>query len=486
MAADRDILIVHGWSDNSESFSPMVDFLKNKGFNAVDLWLSDYISLDDDVKIEDVAKRMEAVVRDKLQKGEIKKPFDMIVHSTGGLVARQWISAYYLDDVTKCPLKRLVMLAPANFGSKLASMGQSLLGRVLKGWDNWFQTGKEMLTALELSSRFQWELAQRDLLVPDGQNDKRSVYNKDGVWPFVLVGTHPYTSALRQIVNEDGADGTVRAAAANLNTRGVTIDFAKDESNPDIRYWQNRSADIVFPFAVWPDRTHASIIDPAGHDVDAKESAQQRLGELILKALNCDTYEAYRQMADEWHQISEGTAALASASDGAARKALFPSDDQRPEFFHQYIQVNVQVVDDHGADVTDYVLEFTGPDYESNDDPTVYFHREVLEDVHVNTSNASRRCLFVDRTDLLSEFYKRIGGKVDKILTMSISAKKPGENVTYFSDAKRGAPGEMVIHSFDDSTQTRWLQRNTTQFVRIIIPHSPEDGVFKLKRSDAP
>jgi alpha-beta hydrolase superfamily lysophospholipase len=128
----RDVLIIHGWSDTSKSFSPLVDFLKSAGFNAVGLWLGDYISLDDDVKIEDVAKRMEALIRDKQQTKEINAPFDMVVHSTGGLVARQWISTYYIDNVSECPLKRLVKLAPANFGSKLASMGQSLLGRVLK------------------------------------------------------------------------------------------------------------------------------------------------------------------------------------------------------------------------------------------------------------------------------------------------------------------------------------------------------------------
>ena len=57
------------------------------------------------------------------------------------------------------------------------------------------------------------------------------------------------------------------------------------------------------------------------------------------------------------------------------------------EVFHQYMQINVYVVDDHGADVTDYVLEFSGPDmYRSeNEEPTVYFHREVLEHVHTNT-----------------------------------------------------------------------------------------------------
>ena len=476
--SNREVLIVHGWSDTSKSFSPLVDFLRNSGFNAVDLWLGDYISLDDDVKIEDVAKRMEALVREKLASAEIHAPFDLIVHSTGGLVARQWISTYYLDEISKCPVKRLVMLAPANFGSKLASMGQSVLGRVLKGWNNWFHTGKEMLASLELSAPFQWQLVQRDLLVPDGETDERAVYAENGVWPFVLTGTHPYPSALRQIVNEDGADGTVRAAAANLNTRGVTIDFAVDENNPELRFWKNRS-EMAFPCAILPDRTHASIIDPAAPDVKAKAAVQQRLGALILAALNCETFADYQQIASDWHQISEDTAAL-SGSD-ADREALFLDGETNPEFFHQYIQVNVQVVDDHGADVLDYMIEFSGPDWKRNDDPTVYFHREVLEHVHTNSSNAAYRCLFLDRTDLLNEFYNRIGKNVEKILTMSISATAPGGNVAYFSNVKRGAPGEMVIHSLDDSPQARWLQRNTTHFVRIVIPRNPSDKVFQMK-----
>ena len=476
---NRDVLIVHGWSDTSKSFSPLVNFLRNAGFNAMGLWLGDYISLDDDVKIEDVAKRMEVLVREKLASGQLKAPFDMIVHSTGGLVARQWISTYYLGDVGKCPVKRLVMLAPANFGSKLASMGQSMLGRVLKGWNNWFHTGKEMLASLELSSPFQWQLVQRDLLVPDGESDGRAVYSEEGVWPFVLTGTHPYPSALRQIVNEDGADGTVRAAAANLNTRGITIDFAKDENNPELRFWRNRSS-AVFPFAILPDRTHASIIDPAAPDIEAEAATQQRLGALILRALNCETFADYQQIAAEWHQISEDTAAL--ADNDTARAKLFLGGDKSQEFFHQYIQVNVQVVDDHGADVTDFVIEFSGPDWKRNDGPTVYFHREVLEHVHTNSYNAAYRCLFVDRTDLLNEFYRRIGKNVEKVLTLSISAKAPGDNVTYFSNYKRGAPGEMVIHTLEDTAQARWLQRNTTQFVRIVIPRSPSDGVFKMKQ----
>lgn len=479
--SNRDVLIVHGWSDTSKSFSPLVDFLKKADFNAVGLWLGDYISLDDDVKIEDVAKRMEALIQEKLKTKELTAPFDMVVHSTGGLVARQWISTYYIDDIGKCPLKRLVMLAPANFGSKLASMGQSMLGRMFKGWDNWFHTGKEMLNALELSSPFQWDLVQRDLLVPAGEEDNRSLYGENGVWPFVIVGTHPYPSAIRQIVNENGADGTVRVPAANLNTRGVTIDFAKNEFNPEVRQWRNRS-EVVFPFAVLPDRTHASIIDPVGADIKVSPTAHQQLGEMIVGALNCDTFSDYQQIATDWRQVTENTGSL--AADEAGRAALFTGSGkkEKAEFFHQYIQVNVQVVDDHGDDVTDYVLEFSADDFKRNDQPTVYFHREVLEGVHVNGANAAYRCLFIDRTDLLEEFYKRISKKTEKKLYMSISATAPGANIKYFSDVKRGAAGDMVVHSLEDNSDTRWLQRNCTHFVRIIIPRSPSDKVFRLKR----
>ena len=61
--SNRDVLIVHGWSDTSKSFSPWVDFVRNSGFKAASLWLGDTISLDGDVKIEDVASRMEALTR---------------------------------------------------------------------------------------------------------------------------------------------------------------------------------------------------------------------------------------------------------------------------------------------------------------------------------------------------------------------------------------------------------------------------------------
>ena len=457
----RQVLILHGWSDQSRSFEPLARFLRQHGYDPVTIWLGDYISLDDDVSIPDVAKRMQVVLEGLWATGTLDASFDMIVHSTGGLVAREWLTAYHLDDGTRAPVKRLVMLAPANYGSRLASMGQSMIGRVVKGWNNWFRTGTQMLNALELASPYQWKLALRDVFreVP---GDARSVYGKDAVWPFVITGTHPYPSMLRQIVNEDGGDGTVRVPAANLNALGVTLDFRTADEEPVVTPWQTRCEES-FPLAVLPCRTHASIIDPDGGDVEEETPAQKRqLGELILQALACPDWNAYRAMRTQWYEISEATARYA--------------DDGR---YHQYCQLEVFVVDDHGDPVKDYFLEFISPDYLKSDAATVYFHREVLEHVHPNALNPSSRCLYVDRTDLLAGFYPRIGAGYDKVVTMSLSANPPGSNVRYFSDAAEGAKGEYRLHAED--ADKRWMLRNTTHFVKIVIPRLPLEQVFRLR-----
>ena len=197
------VVVLHGWSDSSESFDPLIAFLKENGFSVASLFLGDYISLRDDVRIEDVARRMEEVVREKMArskgaKDRLDKTFDLVVHSTGGLLARRWISEYYKS--TKCPVRNLLMLAPANFGSRLAHKGRSMLGRLFKGnLTTGFQVGEEMLYALELASPFQWELAQKDLFVPEDGGDSTAFYGPKKTRPFVIVGTHPYSQLSRKL-----------------------------------------------------------------------------------------------------------------------------------------------------------------------------------------------------------------------------------------------------------------------------------------------
>lgn len=61
------VLIVHGWSDDSDSFKPLASFLKAQGFKTVSLFLADYLSMDDDVTHADAAKAMEEAVRADVQ-----------------------------------------------------------------------------------------------------------------------------------------------------------------------------------------------------------------------------------------------------------------------------------------------------------------------------------------------------------------------------------------------------------------------------------
>jgi hypothetical protein len=445
--------------------------LESNGYSAVPIWLGDYISLDDDVAVKDVSKRMNSVINDLVSAGTLNTPFDMIVHSTGGLVVREWLSSYYSSGHQDRPIKSLLMLAPANFGSKLASIGQSMLGRLAKGWNNWFHSGKRMLQNLELSSPYQWDLVKRDLLSMSPLGSTPFIYGNDGVWPFVIVGTHPYTNPLRSILSEEGADGTVRVSAANMNVLGATIDFAKDDSAPDVLPWCKRTADSwTIPFAVLPDHDHATITVPANGT---------QLGNLILQALACDNLAKYQNISTEWDGISEQAALLGLVDPANADSA--PADGEKA-FCHQFIQVNVHVIDDHGEDVTDYFLEFFGPPDLKSDKPMAYFHNEVLKHVHINSQNPSYRCLYVDRTDLYKNFYAIFPNAADKQLWMSISATPLGNNVSYFNNYKTGAKGQLQVHAHDDGSLMFRLRRNTTHFIEIIIPRTPSDNVFRLAK----
>ncbi|TVR10669.1 MAG: hypothetical protein EA385_02985 [Salinarimonadaceae bacterium] len=471
---NRQIAILHGWSDNSKSFRPLRSFLADRGFEMKAIWLGDYVSKDDDVRIEDAARRMQEVVSEKIASGELKAPFDLIVHSTGGLVAREWLVANYPDG-KGAPIKRLIMLAPANFGSRLASLGKSMIGRIAKGWNNWLETGKGMLDALELGSAYQRRLALRDLFDQTG-GGAEGPYGARKVWPFVITGTRGYPSMMRQIVNEQGADGTVRAAAANLNAIGMTLDFSENGEIPALRAWTPRAGDFPFPFAALADRDHTSVTLPEKASGAAAED--DRLGELLLEALGCDSAEAYRRIEAKWRALSEATAGL--ARDPEANRAFFGGRPPAGESFRQHMQIVAHVRDDHGASVDDYFIEFFSPDQGGVQD-IVLFQREVLRHVHVNKLDASMRCLYIDREALRSVFYQRY-----RRLAVSLSADAPGRNVAYFDAEREGARGDLVIHARDEEALAELgperLLRNKTHFVDIVIPRRPKRGVFKLNR----
>ena len=498
----RPVAILHGWSDNSKSFEPLAKFLERNGFNTVPLFLGDYISLRDDVTIDDVAKRMEEVVREKMARprgarDRLGSAFDLIVHSTGGLVARRWISKHYSNR--RCPLRNLLMLAPANFGSKLAHKGRSMLGRVYKGWKTGFETGEEMLLALELSSPFLWDLAESDLFEAEGASAEATAvyYGPNRVRPFVIVGTHPYTALTAKLTNENGSDGTVRVAAANLNSHGMTVDFSGGPDRlvrPVQTPWNRRGGeDNIFPLAVLPDRTHGSIVRPDDPGLSKLPGVRQQLGELILGALRVNTARQYQATTQAWRAVSQETRTFAGDTPGAQkhRDATFTKRGTQREFFHEYYQIFVRVEDEFGNEIPDYFLSFMPKQKKhwyslkaSLPKEGVFFHDEVLENKHVHQSTKANRCLYIDRFDIMGGggFYDRIPGRDPKELHFTVTAADPGDRIAYFSRESAMKRGLVMLHQ-ESPPGLRWLKRHSTHFIRVIVPRAADPGIFKLKRA---
>jgi hypothetical protein len=168
--------------------------------------LADWVSLNDDVTCIDLAMAMHQAWQ-KLRGHAKPRSHDVLVHSTGALVVRDWMTRHYQPGTV--PVKRFVQLAPANFGSPLAHKGRSVLGRIVKGgFGNRFQTGTQLLKGLELASPYTWKLAERDLF-PDGEAPGRKTqwYGQNRLLASVLVGLKTY-DGLAGAFAGNGSDGT--------------------------------------------------------------------------------------------------------------------------------------------------------------------------------------------------------------------------------------------------------------------------------------
>jgi hypothetical protein len=223
------LVFVHGWSvTNTDTYGGLPEALVKNAPADLDLvvehlYLGKYVSFADEVMVDDIARGMEAAVEaeivPKLAKGE---RFACITHSTGGPVVRAWIGQFYGDDLEKCPVGHLVMLAPANHGSALAQLGKGKLAR-MKFFVGGVEPGVGVLNWLELGSEQSWAL-----------NTTWMGYDLvgAGLYPFVLIGQsidRAFYDNLNSYTGEAGSDGVVRAAAASMNYGLLSLEQQGDD-----------------------------------------------------------------------------------------------------------------------------------------------------------------------------------------------------------------------------------------------------------------
>jgi pimeloyl-ACP methyl ester carboxylesterase len=465
----RQVLIVHGWSDSYQSFQPLKNLLVAAGYQTTQVFLGNYASMRDEVTFDDLATGLQQRFVEMIKDGALNlEPFslDVIVHSTGGPVVRHWLNHYLRDicggDLARCPVRSLIMLAPANFGSRLAAQGKSALAKLFKGgMKNGFETGKRILEGLELGSPVLWQIAHDDLFA----TQRRYPCTPQGPFVYVLSGSDTY-GQLKGLVakgaNENGSDGTVRAAAASMNSIKINANYTQpDHAKADIVFQPNEP----FAFRIMPSMNHSTIVPRA--DATATNATFVQ----IQECLRTSTLEQYKVLTDQWENDTKAFF--------AAEKAK-PSD-QSVDPHQQFI---VRVRDEIGNDVTDYRLDFHVVDASirtsawQNDDEelqkealrklqayqdlTMFLTEEVLLDVQPHSVNPSYRTFFVNLRRL-EELRARLQADARRpYIGMNVDAVPRGLGLTYATDELRYVPvdrplevrGGQPVTFFKESTST--------------------------------
>src|SRR3954463_148393 len=103
----RPLVLIHGYSDKGTSFYPIRDALVAKGVNLIDIDICTYVSLNNEITIKDIAEGLDRAFRNHPQLKDDAQEFDAIVHSTGMLVLRSWLTNYGAAPGANPRLKRL-------------------------------------------------------------------------------------------------------------------------------------------------------------------------------------------------------------------------------------------------------------------------------------------------------------------------------------------------------------------------------------------
>ncbi|MFC5741121.1 esterase/lipase family protein [Dyella tabacisoli] len=285
------LVFVHGWSvTNTSTYGALPQRLQQQAtangtpLNLADIWLSEYVSFDDTVTMGDLVRAFDHALRDLHLIGS---SFACVTHSTGGPVVREWLRARRERPgaYSTIRLSHLVMLAPANFGSALAQLGLGMLGELKSSW-NGVEPGRRILDWLELGS------AESLSLNLDHIHGSDLAANNQ--YLFVLTGDRPDRSLYDHInsyTGEDGSDGVVRIAAANLNAHHAVL--ASQTSGP--------TSDALALNLTRAPRTAFKLIAGASHSGSTQgimAAAPAATVEAILRCLRVSDLETYARLCD--------------------------------------------------------------------------------------------------------------------------------------------------------------------------------------------
>jgi hypothetical protein len=450
------VIFVHGWSvTNTDTYGGLPGALVKNAPAGLEievehLYLGKYVSFSDEVNVDDIARGMQNAVNTeilpRLAKGE---RFACITHSTGGPVVRKWIDIYFKGKLDKCPLQHLVMLAPANHGSALAQLGKSRLSR-MKFFAEGVQPGTGVLDWLELGSEQSWalNLSWLDYACVDA-----------GLYSFVLTGQsvdHSFYDHLNSYTGEQGSDGVVRAAAANMNYGLIRL----LQQDSDFKLAKEKPAE-KFAFGILPGRSHSGDAMGIMRSVKPDDDLTHPTVRWILRCLAVNSAPSYRKSIRE---LADLTARTQKAEHVTKSKELFIF--QRKFVTNRYCMFVFRIVDDRNNELVDYDVVFTaGPDYSENHLPPGFF-----VDRQRNQLNPGKLTYYIDY-DVMSDWLAK--PRLEGRFGFRIAAR-PSSGYSYYTVAE---------HRGTLASLRKYFEPNQTLMVEVQLKRHVVEGVFRLAHS---
>jgi pimeloyl-ACP methyl ester carboxylesterase len=442
------IVIIHGWSDNSSSFKNLATFLGQQlGNEVININLADWISMNDDVSYADVA---EAMNRAWVNKGlpTNQRIVNVVVHSTGALIVREWMTRYF--NAGTVPIKRLLMLAPANFGSPLAHKGRSFIGRAVKGWGNdGFETGEKILKGLELASPYSWNLALKDLFTNDAW------YGENKILATVLIGNKGY-DGLQSIANENGSDGTVRISTANLNATKIRLELDEEQSPINFNV-SSSNGQVAF-----------GIVDKFNHTTITLSETKEPKPEGVLESLILGSLK----VIDDDYIVSKSTFPWQSK----ITDLVGDTSETSPRLQNAVIKAS----DNLGNKVDDYFVEF----YRQAAQDTAFeqeLYTRFISNVHIYCDDGSYRSLYLNITEL-DNINEMKSMSVDQLF-VSITAQP----IYQAKNSKRQPVGYIPINArsaggllLQPDQIKQIFQPHQTVLIEVVLTRKLSEDVFKL------
>jgi len=379
------VLLIHGYSANWKGFIPWHDALKSGGVDTIPITVGNYVTLNNEVTIKDLGEAFDRALQfTPWSTGNMDDTFtfDAIVHSTGMLVLRQWLTN---DPYPRSNprsrirrLKHLVGLAPATFGSPQAREGRSWLGALVKGnkdlGPDFLNAGDQVLLGLELASSYTWDLTHRDMLL----TPPLYATGPDTPYVAVFIGNTGYTG-VSAVANSPGSDGTVRWGGCALNTRKVSFDLRR---NPQLRDEAGQvTRCTISPWAAERLAAPMIAIDGKNHGTIISDP-DPNVRDFIIRFLHiadADTYKSWEAAA-----LNFGQAALDKMNEESRVGDSGGAGWQ---------QIVIHMVDDHGDGVSDFNFQlFIGDDPSQSDNPSYPSVPLIADSFSVDTSY---RCFYI-------------------------------------------------------------------------------------------